>query len=115
MQQVVDLEGSPEFQTLGVQLLSISTDAPAQLAAAAQEFGVASPLLSDEGAKVTDAYGASQWAMPSGEPGHTFVLVGIDGTIKWMRDYGAPQNGGLMYVPVEQLLQELEPVLAENE
>ena len=114
MQQVVDLEGSPEFQALGLQLLSIATDAPSQLAAAVQDFGVASPHLSDEGGKVTEAYGASQWAMPSGEPGHTFVLVGTDGTVKWIRDYGAPQNGGLMYVPVDELLQELEPLLAED-
>jgi hypothetical protein len=45
--------------------------------------------------------------MPSGEPGHTFVLVGIDGEIAWIRDYGAPQNGELMYVPVDQLVQEI--------
>lgn len=27
-----------------------------------------------------------------------FVLVGADVRVKWIQDYGAPQNGGLMYV-----------------
>ena len=114
MQQVVDLEGSSEFKDLDVVLFSISTDPPEQLAQAVHEYGVASRHLSDEGGEVTEAYGASRWAMPSGEPGHTFVLVGIDGEIAWIRDYGAPQNGGLMYVPVDQLLQEITPVLGED-
>jgi hypothetical protein len=42
--------------------------------------------------------------MSSGEPGHTFVLVGKDGTVRWIRDYGAPENGGFMYVAVNALL-----------
>jgi len=114
MQQVVDLEGSSEFNELDIVLFSISTDPPPQLAQAVQEYGVDSHHLSDEGGEVTERYGASQWAMPSGEPGHTFVLVGIDGEIKWIRDYGAPQNGGLMYVPVDQLVQEISQALGED-
>jgi hypothetical protein len=45
--------------------------------------------------------------MPNGEPGHTFVLAGKDGKVKWVRDYGAPENGGLMWVSVAMLHQEL--------
>ncbi|MBI2176725.1 MAG: hypothetical protein HYU38_00020 [Candidatus Tectomicrobia bacterium] len=47
-----------------------------------------------------------QWAH-AGEPGHTFVLVGTDGKVLWVRDYGAPENGGLMYVPVSALIKEI--------
>jgi len=115
MQQVVDLEGSPEFQQLNVKLLSISTDPVEQLAKAVQEYGVYSPHLSDEGGNITRLYGASKWAMPSGEPGHTFVLVGKDGKVKWIRDYGAPENGGLMYVPVSDLIRELGPLLPREQ
>jgi hypothetical protein len=48
-----------------------------------------------------------QWAMPSGEPGHTFVLVGKDGKVKWIWDYGAPDNGGRMYVPPNEFVPEI--------
>jgi peroxiredoxin len=65
------------------------------------------PLLSDSDHSVSQAYDVLQWAVASGEPGHTFVLVKADGTIGWVRDYGAPENGGLMYVPVPDLVQQV--------
>jgi hypothetical protein len=52
-------------------------------------------------------HGVLQWAMPSGEPGHTFVLIGKDGKVKWIRDCGAPDNGGRMYVPPNELVTEI--------
>jgi hypothetical protein len=55
-----------------------------------------------------------KWAVASGEPGHTFVLVDIDGTITWIRDYGAPENGGVMYVPVDELTQQVKNQLKER-
>jgi hypothetical protein len=33
--------------------------------------------------------------------------VGKDGRVKWVKDYGAPENGGLMYVEVDELRQEV--------
>ena len=111
MQQVVDLEGSQQFLAPPITLVSISIDPTPQLAEAVQEYGVASAHLYDKGGEVTAAYGVDRWAMPSGEPGHTFVLIGSDGQIKWVRDYGAPENGGLMYVPVADLLPELQSAL----
>ena len=113
MQQVVDLEGSQQFQALPITLVSISIDPTPQLAEAVAEFGVTSPHLYDKDGVVTAAYGADQWAMPSGEPGHTFVLVGRDGMVRWIRDYAAPANGGLMYVPPADLLPELQSALDE--
>ena len=108
----MDLEGSAEFQNLGVNLVSIAIDPVDQLAQAVRSWRVNSPHLSDAGARVSRRYGVQQWAMPSGEPGHTFVLVGQDGKIRWIRDYGAPANGGRMYVPVNQLYQEVAPRLS---
>jgi hypothetical protein len=30
--------------------------------------------------------------------------VDATGDLAWIQDYGAPENGGLMYVPVEELV-----------
>lgn len=106
MQQVVDLEGSPQFQSLGVALLSITTDSTPEITQAAQQWAIQTPILSDRTAEVSQSYGVMQWAHGR-EPGHTFVLVGKDGQVKWIQDYGAPQNGGLMYVEVAELHQEI--------
>ncbi|SRR5437868_4031656 len=108
MQQVVDLQNAPTFQSLGVDLVSIGIDPLTELTPAAKEWNITTPLLSDSDHKVSQAYGVLQWAMPSGEPGHTFVLVGRDGSVKWIQDYGAPQNSGRMYVPLEELLPQIK-------
>ncbi len=108
MQQIVDLEGSHEYLELNIALLSVAIDSPSDLRRAAEEWRVGAPLLSDRGRKVSETYGVLRWAVPSGEPGHTFVLVGTDGRVKWVRDYGAPENGGLMNVPLAILLPELK-------
>ena len=107
MRQVVDLEKSQDFQSLHIALVSIATDAVADLQQAEREWKTTTPLLSDPEAKVCKEYGVMRWQMPSCEPGHTFVLVGSDGKVKWVRDYGAPENSGRMYVPVDELLSQL--------
>jgi peroxiredoxin len=111
MQQVVDLQSDEEFKKLGVELLSLSPDSLDDWRSGADEYGIESPVLSDAGNRVAQAYGVMQWAMPSGEPGHTFVLVDEEGKIRWVRDYGAPQNGGFMYLPPEEILKELADLL----
>jgi peroxiredoxin len=110
----VDLESSPDFQSLDVALVSIAIDPVADLSQAVNQFGITTPLLSDQGRTVSERYGVLQWAMPNGEPGHTFVLVGKDGKVKWVRDYGAPENGGLMWVSVAVLYRELAARLKEH-
>lgn len=107
MKQIVDLEGSQEFQAMDIALLSIATDPVGDLALAARQYPVTTPLLSDGESKVSARYGILRWAMSNGEPGHTFVLIGKDRRVKWIRDYGAPENGGHMYVRVQELNPEL--------
>ncbi|MGH2590832.1 MAG: peroxiredoxin family protein, partial [Actinomycetota bacterium] len=80
--------------------------------AEAEANGIDLPLLSDAGNSIATEYGVMRWKMPSNEPGHTFVLVDGDGRIAWIRDYGAPENGGLMYVPVADLVSALREQLA---
>jgi len=45
--------------------------------------------------------------MGTGADGHTFILVGPDGTIRWRADYGGAPNY-TMYVPPTQLLADLQ-------
>src|SRR6266511_1922115 len=105
MQQVVDLQKSKDFQALGVELLSISPDSVQAWAKEASAKGVHTPLLSDAGNRVATAYGVMRWGMGGGAmPGHTFVLVDRTGRISWIRDYGAPEHGGLMYVTPRALV-----------
>jgi peroxiredoxin len=110
MQQIVDLENDPSFQNLNVALLSIALDSPAELQQAGQQAGVSkTPLLTDPGGQVSKAYDVLKWALPSGEPGHTFILVDKDGKIAWIKDYGSPDNPNrTMYVPVSELVQAIQ-------
>ncbi len=68
-------------------------------------------MLVDADHQVSEAYDVLQWAVGTGEPGHTFVLVDEQGTVVWLRDYGAPENGGVMYVPVDELTQQMAQAL----
>ena len=68
-------------------------------------------MLVDADHSVSENYDVLQWAVGTGEPGHTFILVDANGKIAWVRDYGAPQNGGTMYVPVEELTAQISQSL----
>jgi peroxiredoxin len=114
MQQIVDLQNYSQFQDLDVAFLSIAFDSPEVLAEGAKEIGTRIPLLTDVDRTVSSSYGVLQWAVAAGEPGHTFVLVSKDGTIAWIRDYGAPENGSVMYVPVDELTQQVKSQLIGN-
>ena len=63
-------------------------------------------LLADSGNRVASTYGVMRWAMPSGEPGHTFVLVDDGGVVRWIRDYGILEHGR-MYVPPSELVPQI--------
>lgn len=90
---------------MDVALLKIAVDPIEELKAEAERLNIQTPMLSDENAEVTSAYGIP--LAHGGEPGHTFVLVGKDGRVKWVKDYAAPENGGLMYVEIDELRREV--------
>ena len=108
MQQVVDLQRDGGFANLGVQLLAISPDPVTAWRQDGGALGITVPMLSDQGNTVWVKYGIPSWMMPTGEPGHTFFLVGDDGRIAWLRDYGAPEHGEAMYVPPDEIASQLE-------
>lgn len=109
MKQVVDLQNDPNFQALDVAVVSIALDSVSELALGVQEYGITTiPLLSDPDSEVSAAYDVLKWAVASGEPSHTFILVDRDGTVVWIRDYGSPDKpDSTMYVPVDELTQEV--------
>lgn len=111
MEQVVDLQESKDFEALGIELLSISPDPVEAWESEAQHYGIDLPILSDANNEVAKDYGVMRWAVGA-EPGHTFVLVDERGEVVWIKDYGAPENGGLMYVEPRELVAELERRLA---
>ncbi|XES00911.1 hypothetical protein HEP87_61260 [Streptomyces sp. S1D4-11] len=45
--------------------------------------------------------------MGTSRDGHSFLLVGPDGTIRWRADYGGAPDY-TMYVPVDKLLADLK-------
>jgi len=111
MQQIVDLQTDVSFKASGIALLSIALDSLPQQERAAQEYGVSVPMLADANAQVSKSYDVMKWAAATGEPGHTFVLVDESGVIRWIRDYGAAENGGSMYVPPAELNQQMAEAL----
>lgn len=112
-QQVIDVQRDlDKFKSLGVDdVVAISLDPLAAQAQHAQANGVTLPILVDEDRSVSQAYDALSYGMMGGAmPGHTFILVGPDGVIRWRADYGGPPSF-TMYVPDDTLLAELRAVL----
>jgi peroxiredoxin len=111
--QVVDLQKSQEFQALGVELVSIAPDPVEAWREDGEEYGIQnySAVLSDADNQVATKYDVMRWQAATGEPGHTFILVDESGTVAWVKDYGAPENGGYMYVVPEQFVAELREQL----
>lgn len=113
---MVDLQNDPNFQALGVSVVSIAFDPIDEQAPEAASLGItAVPMLSDADHSVSQAYDVLKWAIASGEPGHTFVLVDGEGRIAWIADYGAPDNPNrTMYVPIEELTQKVGEALGSK-
>ena len=110
MQQIVDLEANPEYQALGVPLVSIAFDSPDVLAAAGAQSGVGTtPLLTDTDQSVSEIYDVLKWAVKTGEPGHTFILVDADGKIAWIRDYGVVESS--MYADPLEIAEQVGEAL----
>ena len=111
MSQVVDLQEDESFQALEIELLSISPDTIDFWESEARKYEIEFPVLSDPDNEVAEKYGVMKWAVGA-EPGHTFVLVDAAGKVVWLRDYGAPENGGLMYVEPDEITKAVETRLS---
>lgn len=100
------------FRALGIdEVIAVSADPAAAQAQRAQRTGISLPALADPDRAVSDAYGTLAYGMMNGAlPGHTFILIGPDGRIRWRADYGGPPSF-TMFVADDTLLAELRRAL----
>lgn len=112
--QIDDVEANlGRFRELGVdEFVAISIDPADAQQQRAQLRGISFPVLADPDLAVSRLYDALSYGMMGGtRPGHTFILVGPEGTIRWRADYGGPPDF-TMYVPNATVLAELRRAMA---
>ena len=107
--QLKDIEAHwSDFRVLGIdQIVSITGNSLDVLKQKVADEGLSTPILSDPDLAVSQTYGANQYGMMGqSADGHSFIVVGPDGRIRWRADYGGPPNY-TMYVPISTLLADL--------
>lgn len=107
--QIVAIERElPKFKALGVgPMITITGDPLNLIEQKVADEGIRSPVLTDPGYTVSDAYDARSYGMMGGQmAGHSFILVGKDGRIMWRADYGGAPDY-TMFVPTDALLADL--------
>lgn len=107
--QIRDLQHNPAaLRAMGVdQLLPITSGPPDLVAQKMSDDGLTGPALVDPALQVSTRYQANRYGMMgASRDGHSFVLVGPDGTIDWRADYGGPPKF-TMYVAPDQLTADL--------
>ena len=108
--QLKDIEKDfGRFRSLGIDsIVSITSDPLDALTQKVADEGLSTPLLSDPGVAVSKTYEANQFGMMgTGMNGHSFVVVGPDGIIKWRADYGGAPNH-YMYIPINVLFDQMQ-------
>ena len=107
--QLKDIQSNiSQFRALGIdQIVSITTDPLSALQQKVTDEGLTIPVLSDTQLVASRTYTANSYGMMGdSRDGHTFIVVGPDGMIKWRADYGgAPKY--TMYVPVSNLVADI--------
>ena len=98
-----------QFTAAGVdEFVTITSDSLDLISQKIKQDGIAGPVLADSDLAVSKTYDANSYGMMGdSRDGHTFILVGPDGTIKWRADYGGSPDY-TMYVPVDSLLADMK-------
>lgn len=108
--QIRDLEKTPSvLEEAGIDAFVTITSGPTDLIARKMaDDGLESVALADTDLTVSSQYEANRFGMMGGSRnGHTFILVGPDGTIQWRADYGGAPDY-TMYVPVAKLMNDIK-------
>jgi peroxiredoxin Q/BCP len=108
--QITDLQDhAAQLKGSGIgQVVSVTTDPIAAITTKARDIGLTIPVLSDPNLAISQAYQANSYGMMgSSRDGHTFIVVGPDGTIRWRADYGGPPKY-TMFLPTTSLLADIK-------
>lgn len=107
LQQIKDIDDvKNQMQERHIKLVSITPDSPAELKQAIGQYGISSPMISDEDRSMSSAFNTLGKGMHPDTPGHAFVLIDGSGKVLWQRDYYLPPYRA-MWVPPRQLLQDI--------
>jgi peroxiredoxin len=112
--QLTDIQANLDsYKALGItRVLSITTDPLDAIRQKVTDQRIAIPVASDPDLAVSRAYHANQYGMMgTSRDGHSFIVVGPDGLIRWRADYGGAPDY-TMYVPSQSLLADLRAGLA---
>ncbi len=112
--QIKDIESNMQrFRALGIDsMVSITSDPLDTLKQKVADEGLSTPVLSDPSLTVSRTYNANQYGMMGeSSDGHTFIIVGPDGRIKWRADFGGAPNY-TMYVPISMLIADMKEGLS---
>jgi peroxiredoxin len=114
--QLTDIQANlDKYKALGItRVLSITTDPLDAIHQKVTDQHITIPVAADPDLAVSRAYHANQYGMMGqSRDGHSFILVGPDGRIRWRADYGGAPNY-TMYVPSPSLLADLRAGLASQ-
>jgi peroxiredoxin len=108
--QITDLQKhAAQLKAAGISaVVSVTSDPAGAITTKARDMGLTIPVLSDPNLAVSQAYHANSYGMMgASQDGHTFIVVGPDGTIRWRADYGgAPKY--TMFLPTASMLADLK-------
>lgn len=103
--QLAAIEKDPDFAAAGITVLPIVMNTRVQIQPDLDQYGITSPVLLDDGT-VSKAYDTLGKGMHEGLPGHSFILIGPDGTQLWNGEYPS------MWLEPQKLLDEVTARLA---
>lgn len=114
--QMKDIEAKmSSFKKLGIEeVVNITSDPLDQLQQKNEDEGLKTPVVSDIDLAVSGVYTTDQYGMMGhNRNGHSFILVGPDGKIRYRADYGGAPDY-TMYVPVPNLIADIKKELDER-
>ena len=114
--QIRDLEkDQAKLHQASIDAVVSITSSPADLVMQkTRDDHLTTPVLTDADLSVSRAYHANMYGMMGdSRDGHSFMLVGPDGTIRWRADYGGAPNY-TMYLPVDRMLSDMRTMMGNG-
>ena len=106
MVQAAELQRTTARAGAGIRLVSVTTDPLPDLAQAARQYGIRTPLLADPSTTMSADYGMlghGGMGHPT-QDGHAFMLLDASGKVLWHQAYRT------MYVSPGQLMSDMGPL-----